>query len=70
MPAVLSTATLEAEVPPRILEDLRALVAAGWFASVDEAVADALRRFLASHRGDLMESFVHEDVEWGLRGAD
>jgi Arc/MetJ-type ribon-helix-helix transcriptional regulator len=61
---------LEAEVPERLLGEMQALVAEGWFRNVDEIVLDALRRFVESHRSDLMEHMVREDVEWGLRGAD
>ncbi len=64
------TSTLEARVPSLLLDQLRSLVAAGWFGSVDEAVADALRRFVASHRDELMAEMVREDVEWGLHGTD
>ena len=64
------TATLEAEVPQKILGEMQALVTAGWFRSVDEIVVDALRRFVESHRGELMDELIREDVEWGLRGAD
>jgi Arc/MetJ-type ribon-helix-helix transcriptional regulator len=64
------TATLEAEVPQRLLGEMEALVAAGWFRSLDEIVVDALRRFVDSHRGELMDELIREDVEWGLRGTD
>lgn len=70
MIAAPQTSRLEAQVPSRVLDDLRSLVASGWFGSVDEAVADALRRFLTSHRDHLMAELVREDVEWGLRGTD
>jgi Arc/MetJ-type ribon-helix-helix transcriptional regulator len=63
------TATLEAEVPSQLLGEMQALVTAGWFRDVDEIVLDALRRFVESHRGDLMEQVIREDVEWGLHGA-
>ena len=63
-------ANLQAEVPPRILAEAQALVAAGWFRSIDEVVIDALRRYLDSHRDELMTSFVREDVAWGLRGTE
>lgn len=33
-------------------------------------IAEALRRFLETHRPELMEMFIREDVEWGLRGKD
>jgi len=64
------TATLESEVPQRLLGEMQALVAAGWFRSLDEIVVDALRRFVESHRGELMDELIQEDVEWGLRGTD
>jgi Arc/MetJ-type ribon-helix-helix transcriptional regulator len=49
---------------------MQALVTAGWFRSLDEIVVDALRRFVESHQGELMDEQIREDVEWGLRGAD
>ncbi len=65
-----ATSTLQAEVPQRLLTEMQSLVDAGWFRSVDEVVLDALRRFLDSHRGDLMRDLVREDVDWGLHGSD
>jgi hypothetical protein len=32
-------------------------------------IAEALRRFLDTHRAELMERFIREDVEWGLHSA-
>jgi Arc/MetJ-type ribon-helix-helix transcriptional regulator len=64
------TTTLATEVPSRLLDELQALVAAGWFVSVDEAVRDALRRFLDSHREPLLEGAVRADTAWGLHGTD
>jgi Arc/MetJ-type ribon-helix-helix transcriptional regulator len=63
-------AILEAEVPRRLMGEMQALVAAGWFRSLDEIVVDALRRFVESHRGELMDELICEDVDWGLRGSD
>jgi hypothetical protein len=62
--------TLQTEVPSRLLAELQGLVDAGWSGSVDEIVLDALRRYADSHRQELSEEFVREDVEWGLRGSD
>src|SRR4029077_20818246 len=62
--------TLRTEVPSRLLAEMQSLVDAGWFRSLDEIMLDALRRFLESHREDLMEALVREDVEWGLHGSD
>lgn len=34
------------------------------------AVLDALRRFLESHREELMEDSIRQDLEWGLTGDE
>jgi len=36
----------------------------------EELVAEALRRYLESHSTRLAESFLREDVAWGLRGRE
>ena len=64
------TALVRAEVPVRLLTEMEALVKAGWFRSLDELMMDALRRFVESHRAELMEQFIREDVEWGLHGEE
>jgi hypothetical protein len=42
----------------------------GWASSLDELLAEALRRFLESHSARMTESFVMSDVQWGLTGND
>ena len=42
----------------------------GWVKGAEEAVLEALRRFLDSHRPDLQRMQVLKDVEWGLHGRD
>jgi hypothetical protein len=34
------------------------------------AGSEALRRFVDTHRPELMEKFIHADVEWGLHGNE
>lgn len=62
--------TIQAQVPIRLLSEMRALVEGGWFQSIDEIVVDAVRRFVESHHAELTEQFLREDVAWGLRGDD
>lgn len=62
--------TVQAEVPVRLLAEMEGLVEAGWFRNLNELMLDALRRFVESHRGELMERYIREDVEWGLYGDD
>lgn len=59
---------LEAKIPDQLDRAIDALVEQGWFESRDEIVQEAIRRFLDAHHPELMERFVREDVEWGLRG--
>lgn len=60
--------TVETRISDRLNRGIEALVERGWFASRDEVVQEAIRRFLDAHRPELMERFVRDDVEWGLRG--
>ena len=62
--------TIQAELPERLMEDAQAMVDRGWAGSLDELLAEALRRYLESHSENLAEHFIREDVEWGLRGRD
>lgn len=66
----LQTQLIQTEVPVGLLNQAQHLVEAGWFRDLDELVLDALRRFLESHHGELMEEFIRQDVEWGLAGND
>lgn len=62
--------TLSARVPRQLLAEIEALVEAGWYRDLDDVVLDALRRHAEAHREALVEGFVREDVDWGLRGSD
>ena len=70
MEAKARTQRIEAEIPSQLFAEMQSLVNTGWFRSVDDVVLDALRRFLDSHREELMEGLLREDLEWGLRGGD
>lgn len=70
MAANARTQRVETEIPAQLFAEIQSLVNTGWFRSVDDVVLDALRRFLDSHREELMEGFLRQDVEWGLRGRD
>ena len=60
--------TVEAKISERLDRQIDALVEQGWFDSRDKVVQEAIRRFMDAHRPELMERFIREDVEWGLRG--
>ena len=63
-------ATLSIEFPDGLAEELRRLVREGWVADEQQAVIEALRRFVDAHRPELIESQVAADVRWGLHGRD
>ena len=63
------TTSIQAELPEQLLVRAQALVHDGWDSDINEILADALGRYLESHSADLTEAFMHEDVEWGLRGS-
>lgn len=62
--------TLQAELPDKLYEQIKLLVETGWFHNEKDVITEALRRFLETHKPELMEKFVREDVAWGLHGKD
>lgn len=66
----VQTTVIQTEMPTGLLNAAQELIEAGWFRSLDEIMIDALRRFLESHRSELMEEFIRQDVEWGLKGDE
>jgi len=61
--------TMTIECPDQLHEQLQTLVTTGWVKDANQAAVEALRRFLESHRPELMEEQLRKDVEWGLHGA-
>ena len=62
--------TLSVQCPDALADRLDQMVREGWVADQQQAVVEALRRFLDAHRPELTESQVIADVEWGLHGKD
>ena len=58
------------ECPDQLLQQLQSMVAAGWVKSPEEALLEALRRFLDSHQPELQTRQILNDVEWGLHGTE
>ena len=61
--------TLTIDCPDRLHEQLTKLVAAGWFKSPEDAVLEAVRRYLSLHSVELQEKQILEDVDWALKGC-
>ena len=61
---------IQAELPPELTARARSYVEEGWASDFNELLAEALRRFLESHSSRVTETFVMNDVRWGLHGSD
>ena len=61
---------IQTELPDKLYEQVKNLVAGGWYNNESEVITEAVRRFLEAHAPELIEQFIKEDVEWGLRGTD
>lgn len=62
--------TITVECPDQLHEQLESLAREGWIKAPEDAVLEALRRYVESHAPALQESQVLSDVEWGLHGED
>jgi len=61
---------IQAELPEQLVADARAFVEQGWVGDFDELLGEALRCYLESHSVGLAETFIRDDVAWGLRGRE
>ncbi|OAI22816.1 MULTISPECIES: hypothetical protein [Methylomonas] len=62
--------THQTEIPDQLWQQAQTLVQQGWAGNLQEIVTEALRRYLESHQQVLTETFIQDDVEWGLHGED
>jgi len=62
--------TLNTEIPNQLWQQAQVLVQQGWASNLQEVVNEALRRYLESHQDVLTESYIQDDVKWGLHGED
>ena len=62
--------TIPTEIPEKLYKQAQVLVNEGWFRDEKDIFSEAIRRFLDTHRPDLINKFIREDVEWGLHGQD
>jgi hypothetical protein len=66
----MTKTVIQAELPPELTARARSYVEEGWASDFNELLAEALRRFLESHSSRVTETFVMEDLNWGLHGND
>jgi Arc/MetJ-type ribon-helix-helix transcriptional regulator len=58
--------TITIDCPDRLYEQLAKLAEAGWFKSPEDAVLEAVRRYLSLHSVELQEKQIMADVHWAL----
>lgn len=61
---------IQAEIPEQLCQQAQVLIQQGWASNLQEIINESLRRYLESHQDVLTETFIQEDVEWGLHGDD
>ncbi len=61
---------IPAKLTHRLVEEMDALVADGWFANRSELIRDAVRNAIRRAHSERLEAALKEDVEWGLHGKD
>ena len=64
------TTSIQTELPSDLIAAAQQLVRDGWAGDLNQLIADALRRYIDSHSASLTESFLKQDVEWGLHGSE
>ncbi len=64
------TISIQAELPDQLAQQGQELVKNGWVPDMNALLTEALRRYLESHQEALAETFVRDDVQWGLHGSD
>jgi hypothetical protein len=61
---------IEAKIPESLARQAQALVDEGWMSDLNALIVEAVRRYCESHPSPLSETFLREDVRWGLYGDD
>ena len=66
----METTDIQAKLPTRLWAEMQTLVREGWFEDINDVIVSALRRYIETHRPELTERHIREDVEWGLYGQE
>jgi hypothetical protein len=67
---VVMNTPIQTTLPSNLVLQAKAFVEGGWAGDFDALLAEALRRYLESHTTSLVETFIRDDVQWGLHGRD
>ena len=58
--------TIPTEIPEQLYKQAQVLVNEGWFRDEKDIFSEAIRRFLDTHRPDLMEKFILDRIKSSL----
>ena len=56
--------------PDDLAAELERLVAEGWEDSAEDAVIEAIRRYIRVRQPETLEKHLKADIAWGLHGRD
>lgn len=59
---------LTIECPDDLHAQLQELVVRGWEDSAEDAVVEAIRRYVRTRQPDALERHLKQDIAWGLHG--
>jgi len=62
--------TIHTEFPPQILRQAELLIERGWATNIQSLIIEAVERYCETHRPELAEQFIRDDIGWGLHGND
>jgi metal-responsive CopG/Arc/MetJ family transcriptional regulator len=54
------------DIPEKLDQRLDQIIKNGWAGSKQEILNEALKRYLDSHKDEIIEEQILSDVEWGL----
>jgi len=54
------------DIPEKLNQRLDQIIKNGWAGSKQEILNEALKRYLDSHKDEIIEEQILSDVEWGL----
>jgi metal-responsive CopG/Arc/MetJ family transcriptional regulator len=60
--------TIKINCPDDLAKELERLVAEGWEDSQEDAIVEAIRRYLRVRQPETLEKHLKADIAWGLHG--
>ena len=61
---------IETDIPDQLWKHAQNMVEQGWVNNMDSLITESMRRYIESHQQTTNETFIREDVNWGLHGDD